>query len=174
MLITRDGRAHVCLDRRQRPQSAQVCLGLQPAVDPAQMAAALSAAGENGKTFPTDRFVAAWPIRKHDHFSITAGTVHCSGRDNLVLEISTTPYIFTFKLWDWERVGLDGRPRPDPLGAWARQFCCWRGRTTTTGTRTSRESTRAASDSATDFFRSTRIRTWLESAPRPTGSHRRP
>jgi mannose-6-phosphate isomerase class I len=91
---------------------AQVYLGLQPAVDRAQMGAALRAAGDNGKTFPTDRFVAAWPARKHDHFSIPAGTVHCSGRDNLVLEISATPYIFTFKLWDWGRVDLDGRPRP--------------------------------------------------------------
>jgi mannose-6-phosphate isomerase class I len=76
------------------------------------MAAKLKAAQQGGGDFPAGQFVNVWPARKHDHFSIPAGTIHCSGRNSMVLEISATPYIFTFKLWDWGRLGLDGRPRP--------------------------------------------------------------
>jgi mannose-6-phosphate isomerase class I len=90
----------------------QVYLGLREGVDPVAMAADLHAAQEGGPDFPADQYVNIWPAAKHDHFLIPAGTIHCSGRDGVVLEISATPYIFTFKLWDWGRLGMDQKPRP--------------------------------------------------------------
>jgi len=91
---------------------AEVYLGLKEGIDPEAMVRALRRAQEEDYEFPAERFVNRFPARKHDHFLIPAGTVHCSGKDSMVLEISATPYIFTFKLWDWGRLGLDGRPRP--------------------------------------------------------------
>jgi len=91
---------------------SQLYLGVRTGANREQMHKDLEDAQEGGPPFPAERYVNIWPTRKHDHFSIPAGTIHCSGRDNLVLEISATPYIFTFKLWDWGRLGLDGRPRP--------------------------------------------------------------
>ncbi len=89
-----------------------VYLGLKEGIDKDDMMAQLEAAQRGEKPFPAEEFVNKWPVKKHDHFLIPGGTVHCSGADTMVLEISATPYIFTFKLWDWGRVGLDGIPRP--------------------------------------------------------------
>lgn len=89
-----------------------VYLGIRTGTDPEEMCRALEEAQSGGAAFPAERFVNRIPVKKHDHVLIPAGTVHCSGADTMVLEISATPYIFTFKLWDWGRLGLDGRPRP--------------------------------------------------------------
>ncbi|WP_144764914.1 class I mannose-6-phosphate isomerase [Curtobacterium sp. 9128] len=93
-------------------EDAVVYLGVRDDADPAAMQAALRTASSGEEPFPADRYVNTFPAKKHDHFLIPAGTVHCSGADSMVLEISATPYIFTFKMWDWGRVGLDGVPRP--------------------------------------------------------------
>jgi len=91
---------------------AVVYLGIKEGVDPAAMMDDLRAAQRGEKSFEDERFVNRWPAKKHDHFLIPAGTCHCSGKNAMVLEISATPYIFTFKMWDWDRLGLDGLPRP--------------------------------------------------------------
>ncbi len=93
-------------------KDAEVYLGVKTGTDPQQFAQALRDAQEGGKPLEVERYVNRWPAKKHDHFLIPAGTVHCSGRNSMVLEVSATPYIFTFKLWDWGRVGMDGKPRP--------------------------------------------------------------
>ena len=90
---------------------AFVYLGLKENVDPDAMINELEKSLDIG-TFDAERHVGKYPVRKHDHFLIPAGTVHCSGKDSVVLEISATPNIFTFKLWDWGRLDLNGRPRP--------------------------------------------------------------
>ena len=95
---------------------AVVYLGLQDGVVPGEMIGELEAAQAGGKPFDAEKFAGKWAIKKHDHVLIPAGTVHCSGKNSMVLEISATPYIFTFKLWDWGRMGLDGKPRPINIG----------------------------------------------------------
>ena len=91
---------------------AVVYLGTQTGTRAEAMMDDLRQAARGEKPFDDARFVNQIPAKKHDHFLIPAGTVHCSGAGTMVLEISTTPYIFTFKLWDWGRLGLDGLPRP--------------------------------------------------------------
>lgn len=94
---------------------AFVYLGLKETVNPEAMIEELEYAQSEAAWFDADRHVEKWPVKKHDHVLIPSGTVHCSGANSMVLEISATPYIFTFKLWDWGRMGLDGKPRPISL-----------------------------------------------------------
>jgi len=91
---------------------AHVYLGMKEGASIDQMKNELEAAQSGGPLFDAGKFINKWDVKKHDHVLIPAGTIHCSGENSMVLEISATPYIFTFKLWDWGRLGLDGLPRP--------------------------------------------------------------
>lgn len=93
-------------------EDACVYLGTCKGVNAAQMITDLEEAQNGSSDFDAEKYVNKLPVKKHDHILIPAGTVHCSGKNAVVLEISATPYIFTFKLWDWGRLGLDGKPRP--------------------------------------------------------------
>ena len=91
---------------------SKVYLGLKEECKPSEVLEDLEKAQDGEDGFDADKYIESWPVKKHDHFLIPAGTIHCSGAGSMVLEVSATPYIFTFKLWDWGRLGLDGLPRP--------------------------------------------------------------
>ncbi len=93
-------------------EEASVYLGFQENIDPTVFRKKL----ENSKiqNIPVDisQYVQQFPAKKHDFFLIPNSTIHSAAAGNLVLEISATPYIFTFKMYDWLRLDLNGDPRP--------------------------------------------------------------
>ena len=92
-------------------ENSVVYLGVKENINPSELIEELHKA-QKSNVFEVDNYINKIPVKKHDHILIPAGTIHCSGKNTMVLEISATPYIFTFKLWDWNRLGLDGLPRP--------------------------------------------------------------
>ncbi len=103
--------SYYILDAKEE-ENPVVYLGIKNGVKKEELLDALEKAQDGETPFPAEKYINAIPVKKHDHLLIPPGTIHCSGKNTMVLEISATPYIFTFKLWDWGRLGLDGKPRP--------------------------------------------------------------
>lgn len=93
-------------------EGTTVNLGLNEATDPAAFQEAAKLADEKQIPFNYRDFVNQVPSTKHDLLLIPPGTVHGSGEGQVVLEISSTTYRYTFKLYDHLRPDLSGVMRP--------------------------------------------------------------
>lgn len=82
---------------------AQMFIGFRPEID-----AALARAAAN--TPAMAEMLRQWPARRGDCFYLPSGTPHALGAGIVVAEVQT-PSDVTYRLYDWDRVGLDGRPR---------------------------------------------------------------
>ncbi|SFD46231.1 Mannose-6-phosphate isomerase, class I [Chitinophaga sp. CF118] len=92
-------------------EDAVVYLGFQEGINAATFRKELEFSRDNNQPLDIEQYVQKHKANKHDLFLIPNSTVHSAGANNMVLEISATPYIFTFKMYDWLRRGLDDKPR---------------------------------------------------------------
>ncbi|WP_417898676.1 class I mannose-6-phosphate isomerase [Bacillus haimaensis] len=96
----------------EKKEGSKVYLGLTEDCSPTGFLQEVEHSQMSGEPIEFTKYVKEWDCEKGDLFLIPTGTVHCSGSDNLVLEISATTWWFTFKIYDYVRKDLDGKPRP--------------------------------------------------------------
>ncbi len=90
---------------------SKVFLGLKEGINEKEFYEAVRKAETQGVPLDYDKYVNSIPSKPGDLFLIPAGTVHASGRNELVLEIGNS-YGYTFHIYDYLRPDLHGRLRP--------------------------------------------------------------
>ena len=90
----------------------RVFLGLREEADVNAFYHEASQADDDGTPLEITRYVPTFPATPHQLFLIPGGTPHGSGKGNVVLEISATPYLYSLRFYDWLRQGIDGELRP--------------------------------------------------------------
>ena len=89
-------------------ENAGIYLGFKPGVSRENFEEALKQ--EKGGANP-DSFLAFYPVERGDFFFVPAGAIHAIGKGVLLVEIQQSSGI-TYRVWDWNRTGSDGNPRP--------------------------------------------------------------
>ena len=88
-------------------------LGLRDDADVRELFEKIRQAETAKKPFDYEQYVNYFESRKGNQFLLPGGTLHASGKNQVVLEIgSCTVGSYTFKMYDYLRLDLDGNPRP--------------------------------------------------------------
>jgi len=90
---------------------SKVLLGLTEETDEEEFHEAVLESEIQGVPLDYNKYVNSIPSKVGDLFLIPAGTVHASGRNEVVLEIGNS-YGYTFHIYDYLRPDLHGRLRP--------------------------------------------------------------
>ena len=94
------------------PGSKTYC-GFKESSDTKQFVSLIKSSEKNGEPVPYDDYVHSIDTVPGMQFLLPAGTIHASGRNQMVLEIgSLTVGSYTFKLYDYLRKDIDGTLRP--------------------------------------------------------------
>ena len=92
---------------------AKTYVGFKENADVREFLAAIRRAETEHVPVDYDAYVNSIESRPGMQFLLPAGTIHSSGRNQVVLEIgSLTVGSYTFKLYDYLRLDFDGKPRP--------------------------------------------------------------
>lgn len=92
---------------------AQTYCGLRNGVDKDGFLKVIKQSEKEHTLVDYQKYVNAVPSVPGRQFLLPGGTIHASGRNQLILEIgSLTMGSYTFKLYDYLRKDLDGNPRP--------------------------------------------------------------
>lgn len=92
-------------------EGSKVYLGLKEGVDKEEFYEEARKAEKQGVTLDYDKYVNSISTKPGDFFLIPSGTVHASGRNQVVLEIGNN-YGYTFHIYDYLRPDLSGGLRP--------------------------------------------------------------
>ncbi len=94
-------------------QEAKTYCGFRKDADVEEFIEKARRAEKYGEGFDHDQYVYSEPSRPGMQFLIPAGTIHASGRNQVILEIgSLTIGSYTYKMYDYMRKDLEGNLRP--------------------------------------------------------------
>lgn len=94
-------------------QEAKTYCGFRDGADAEEFVEKTRRAEKYGEGFNHDDYVYSEPSVAGQQFMLPAGTIHASGRNQVILEIgSLTIGSYTYKMYDYMRKDLDGNLRP--------------------------------------------------------------